>query len=104
VAQAAARAALADRDHLERSRALVARELPRLAAALAALGLSPVPSQANFLLVDVKRPGGPIFEALLKRGVIVRGMAGYGLPNHLRITVGTASDNDRLLMTLEEVL
>ncbi len=104
VGQAAARAALGDRDHVARSQALVATELPRLEAALAALGLSPVPSQANFVLVDMKRPGRPLFDALLKRGVIVRAMGGYGLPNHLRITVGTQSENDRMLAALKEVL
>jgi histidinol-phosphate aminotransferase len=104
VAQAAARAALGDHEHVSRSAKLVAEELPRLEAALTALGLDPIPSQANFVLVDMKRPGRPLFDALLKRGVIVRAMGGYGLPNHLRITVGTNNENARMLATLKEVL
>jgi histidinol-phosphate aminotransferase len=104
VAQAAARAALDDAEHLQRSRALNDEELPRLEAALADLGLQVAPSQANFVLVDLGRGARMTYEALLQRGVIVRPMAGYGLPSHLRITVGTEAENVRLLATLREVL
>jgi histidinol-phosphate aminotransferase len=104
VGQAAARAALDDSEHLARSRAHVAVELPRLSAALAELGLDVAPSQANFVLVGFGRPARAIYEALLRRGVIVRPMAGYGLPEHLRITVGAPAENDRLLESLAEVL
>ena len=65
-------------------------ELPRLSAALRALGLEVFPSQTNFLLVGFgERDGRQLYEALLHKGVIVRPMNGYGLPHHLRITVGT---------------
>jgi histidinol-phosphate aminotransferase len=110
VAQVAARAALDDEAHVARSRALVAEELPRLEAALAALGLEVTPSQTNFVLVDLaprlgaKANGRAVYEALLRRGVIVRPMGGYGLPSSLRITVGTAPENARLLESLREVL
>ena len=103
VGQAAARAALGDRAHVERSVALNRRERARLAGALAALGLGVAPSQANFLLVDVRRPCGEVFDALLQKGVIVRPMDAP-LTTHLRITVGLPSENDRLLGSLSEVL
>jgi histidinol-phosphate aminotransferase len=104
IGQAAAQAALEDRAHVERSRALNAAELERLEAALAGLGLGVTPSQANFVLVDLKRPARVVYEGLLGRGVIVRPMGAYGLPGHLRITIGTESENTRLLAALREVL
>ena len=75
-----------------------------VAAALGKLGLGVTPSQGNFVLVDLGRPARGVFDALLRRGVIVRPVASYGLPNHLRITVGTPGENQRLLATLAEVL
>jgi histidinol-phosphate aminotransferase len=106
IAQAAARAALADTEHVARSRALVEGELPALTAALAARGLSVAPSQANFVLVGIGegKSGAGLYQALLERGVIVRPMASYGLPHHLRVNVGTAAENRRLLQTLDELL
>jgi histidinol-phosphate aminotransferase len=99
VAQAAARAALDDGEHVERSRRLNAAELPRVAAALRELGLEVLPSQGNFLLVKCK-----VYQPLLKKGVIVRPMGGYGLPEYVRITIGTEAENNRLLAALPEVL
>ena len=69
-----------------------------------ALGLFVFPSQGNFVLVDFDRPAKPIEDALLKRGVIVRPMGGYGLPTCLRITVGLPTENDELLTALTAVL
>jgi histidinol-phosphate aminotransferase len=104
VGQAAARAALDDTAHLERSRANNATELPLLEAGLGRLGLTVTPSQANFVLADLGRPARTVYDALLRRGVIVRPMGAYHLPNHLRITVGTAAENQRFLAALKEVL
>lgn len=104
VGQAAARAALDDKEHVARAHALNAEELPKLSRALAALGLTVSPSQANFVLVGVGRAARPLYEKLLQKGVIVRPVANYGLPDHLRITVGTKAENERLLRTLGEVL
>lgn len=104
VGQVAARAALEDKEHVARTRAHNAAELPKLESALRGLKLGVIPSQANFVLVDVGRPARPLYEALLHKGVIVRPLANYGLPNHLRITVGTVAENERLLRTLAEVL
>jgi histidinol-phosphate aminotransferase len=104
-AQAAALAALDDVAHVARAKEGNAVELPRLAAALAARGLFVLPSQTNFLLVDFgARDGRTLYRELLERGVIVRPMNGYGLPHHLRITVGTGAENERLVRALAEIL
>lgn len=107
VGQRAALAALDDKEHLERSREHNATELPRLAAGLAELGLEVTPSVANFVLAHTKE-GMPemadVNVALLKRGVIIRPVANYGLVRAARITVGTRAENDRLLVALAEVL
>jgi histidinol-phosphate aminotransferase len=102
LAQAAAVAALDDQDHVQTSRALNQRERARLSEALIARGLSVAPSQANFILVDVKRPGRAVYDALLRKGVIVRPFA--SLPTALRVTIGTERENDRFLAALQEVL
>jgi histidinol-phosphate aminotransferase len=105
VAQAAGIAALADGEHVEKSRALVESELPFLSSGLAALGATITPSQANFVLADFPgRPGKELFEALLREGVVVRPMGGYGFPTSQRITVGLRTENEKLLGALEKVL
>ncbi len=104
-AQAAALAALDDEAHVTRARAGNAAELPRLSTALANLGLEVYPSQTNFILVGFgARDGRALYGALLKTGVIVRPMNGYGLPHHLRITVGTGAENLRLVQAIKETL
>jgi histidinol-phosphate aminotransferase len=105
VAQAAGIAALADDEHVARSRALAASELPFLADGLRALGAVPVPSQANFVFADFPgRPAPQLFDALLRQGVVVRPMHGYGFPTAQRITVGLRSENEKLLAALRKVL
>jgi len=96
-AQVAAVAALDDRTHLKRTRSLILAERPRLAAALQARGAVVPPSQANFLLVRVGEQAGPLRQALMKAGILVRDGAGVGFPGHLRIAIGTAEQNNRLL-------
>jgi histidinol-phosphate aminotransferase len=104
-AQAAALAALDDDAHVARAREGNAAELPRLSAALAALGLEVLPSQTNFILVGFgARDGRQLYASLLREGVIVRPMNGYGLPHHLRITVGTRAENERLVGAIEKIL
>lgn len=100
----AARAALDDHAFIERSRALNAAGLEQLGDGLRALGAGVVPSAANFVLARFDRAGVELNEALLKRGIIVRPVANYGLANDLRITVGTESQNRRLLAALAEIL
>ncbi len=105
VAQAAGVAALDDREHVERSRALVRSERPFLSEGLRALGATVVPSQGNFVLADFPgKPGRDLFEALLREAVVVRPMGGYGFPTAQRITVGLRAENERCLAALGRVL
>ena len=105
LAQAAGVAALGDEEHVKRSRALVQSERPFLAAGLAALGATVVPSQGNFVLADFPgRPGKELFEALLRLGVVVRPVGGYGFPTAQRITTGTRAENEKCLAALRKVL
>ena len=67
-------------------------------------GLEYIPSKGNFITIDFKQPAQPIYDALLREGVIVRPIAGYGMPNHLRISIGLPAENDRLFDALVKVL
>ena len=100
---AAAAAALSDGEHLRRTVALNRAGLAQLAGAFAARGLGFIPSVGNFVTVDMGRPAAPVYEALLREGVIVRPVANYGLPNHLRVSVGTAEQNRFFLAALDRV-
>lgn len=102
VAQGAGLAALGDREHLHKSRDLNARERDRMSAVLTELGVRVVPSQANFLLLDLARPATAIYEALLQRGVIVRPLG--MLPSCLRVTLGLPEENDRFASALTQAL
>jgi histidinol-phosphate aminotransferase len=76
-----------------------------MADGLRALGIDPLPSEANFVFVEVGEDrAAAIDRALTTRGVIVRPTAGFGAPGGLRITVGTPEQNDRLLAAMREVL
>jgi histidinol-phosphate aminotransferase len=103
-ALAAAAAALDDQPHVERTVALNRNGREQLRSGLEALGLRVVPSAANFVLVDLARPSGPVYEGLLRQGVIARPLGNYGLPYHLRITTGTAEQNRRVLDALAVTL
>ena len=100
IAEAAALAALDDHEHVERARRTNAEGFELLTRELRRLGLQTWPSDANFLLASA--PAGT-YERLLREGVIVRPMAGFGLPNHIRITIGTAEENERLVKALERL-
>ena len=104
VAQAGAAAAAGDTAHRERTRRVVWAERRRLAAAFDARGLGYAPTEANFFIVRLGRPSPPVVAALRARGVLVRDGASVGLPGHLRITVGTATQNARLLAALDAAL
>ena len=104
VAHVAARAALADSDFVDESVALNQTGLARLRQGLDQLGLGYLPTHANFLTFDLGRDAAPVYEALLREGVIVRPLAGYGMPQHLRATVGTADENERFLTALSRVI
>jgi len=100
LAQRAALAALEDEEHVARSRAMNQAEMATVLAGITALGLRPVPSEANFLYVDVGQDGRKVFEALLREGVIVRHIEG----RMLRITIGLPEENGRFLQALKKVL
>ena len=101
---AAAAAALDDSAHLDATLKLNSAGIARLRAGLTALGIAAPRSAGNFVLADFGRPAAGIDESLLRSGVIVRPVDNYGLPNHLRITTGTAAQNERLLSVLAPVL
>jgi histidinol-phosphate aminotransferase len=103
MAQAAAVAALEDDDFVERSRIMVREGLAFLEQELGRLGVCYVPAVVNFMLVKVGK-GRDVFEALLREGVIVRPMDAYGLPEYVRVTVGTRPENERFLEALRVVL
>jgi histidinol-phosphate aminotransferase len=103
-AQVAAVAALEDRAHLERTRALVLAERPRLLAEFARRGCPAPPSQANFLLPNVGRQSRALAAALLKAGILVRDGTAVGFPGHLRVTIGRPEDNTRLLEIFDHTL
>jgi histidinol-phosphate aminotransferase len=104
LALAGAEAALGDTAHLARSVAMNAEGLRQLEAGFEAMGLDYIPSVGNFISVDVRREAAPLFTALLHEGVIVRPVANYGMPHHLRVTVGRPEENSRFLTALAKVL
>ncbi len=104
VAQAAALAALDDTEHVMRCIETNAVERKRLSEGLAKLGLRPVPSEANFVFMEVGPEAKAISDDLLHLGVIVRRLGWMGFPEAIRITVGTAEENDKCLPAMAEVL
>ena len=103
-AQEAALAALNDRAHLENSLENTWAEMDRLAQELRSMGCRVFDSHTNFMLVDTGRPARQVYEAMLRKGVIIRAMDAYELPECIRITVGTRQENDRFLKALQDVL
>ncbi|MBI3291735.1 MAG: histidinol-phosphate transaminase [Elusimicrobia bacterium] len=104
-AQAAAVASLADRRQVTRGRELVTQQRHKLCEALTRRGIRVVPSAANFLMLDVTpRSGIGVFEAFLKRGIIVRAMEEYGFPHHIRVTIGLPAENRLFLKALDDIL
>src|SRR5262249_48141570 len=103
LAQAAALAALDDREHVERTRRNNAAGLRFFSEGFRNLSLEFLPSSANFILVRVG-DGQGIFERLQKQGIIVRPMAGYQLGEWIRITIGTPEENQRCLAALSSIV
>lgn len=100
----AAAAAITDDEFVAKTRALNQAGMQQWLDGLAALGLSAMPSRGNFLCVDMQQEAAPLFQALLREGVIVRPVANYGLPRHLRISIGLAEENAFALNALQRVL
>ncbi len=103
VAQAAALAALADGEHLRRSRQVNRRGRERLHRLFGRMGLEHVPSQANFVAVKVG-DGDGVYRRLLDHGVIVRSIRGFGMPEWLRVTVGLPEELDRFEAAFQAVM
>lgn len=99
-----AAAALDDPAFVTHSTQTNAVQRASLTQELEARGLQCLPSQANFITFDCERASTPLFEALLREGVIVRPLASYDLPEHLRVTVGTPEENARFIDALDRVL
>jgi histidinol-phosphate aminotransferase len=104
LALAAAEAALEDSDYLQKTIETNNSGMLQLTNAFAKLGLQWIPSSANFVSVDLNRVAMPIYQALLQKGVIVRPVANYEMPNHLRISIGTEYENQKFIDALAQVL
>jgi histidinol-phosphate aminotransferase len=104
LALAAACAALEDADYLLQGRQLNDAGMLQLETGLRELGLSWIPSKGNFIAVDFGRDTAAINQALLQAGVIVRPVAGYGMPNFLRVSIGLPAENARFLEALAGAL
>jgi histidinol-phosphate aminotransferase len=104
VAQAAALAAIDDREHVTRCIETNASERKRLSDGLTQLGLRPVPSETNFIFMEVGPQAKEICDDLLHLGVIVRPLGWMGFPEAIRISVGTAEENGKCLASMADVL
>ncbi len=104
VSQAAALAALDDAEHVSRSITENAAERARLTKGLTQLGLRPVPSHANFIFIDIGPEAQELCDELLHEGVIVRPLGWMGFPEAIRVSVGIASENDKLLEVMSRLL
>jgi histidinol-phosphate aminotransferase len=100
MAQRAALAALGDDEHVAKSRAVNQAGMEQVMKGLTALGFAPIPSEANFLYLDIGRDGRQVFEALLRQGVIIRHIEG----RMVRVTIGQAEENQAFLTALANVM
>jgi histidinol-phosphate aminotransferase len=104
LAQVAAVAALNDEDHAIKSIQLVYEGKRYLYKELDRLGLSYIPSQANFILIDFEKDSEEIFQALLREGVIIRPGKIWGYPTFARVTIGRMDDNRRFIKALKKIM
>jgi len=99
-----AEAVLSDSEYVARAVAMNQQGLDYLSSEIQRLGLAVIPSVANFITLDLSQPALPVYEQLLRQGVIVRPVANYGMPNHLRVSVGLPEENQVFVRALEQVL
>ena len=102
LAQAAAAAALDDGEHLEATRRLLREEKRKLSGALKEMGFCCVPSATNFILFHAGPQAGEMAQALLRKGIIVRHMQAWDLPEYLRVTIGLPEENVVFIQTLKQ--
>jgi histidinol-phosphate aminotransferase len=104
IAQAGALAAMDDDVFMQESIRVNRKGREQYYRAFDRLGIRYYPSQTNFIFFEVKVPGMAIYEAMLRAGVIIRPLIAQGMPNHLRISIGTEAQNQRAILALEEAL
>lgn len=104
MAQVALVAALQDDDFMRKTQEITWKGLDYFSKKLQQLGLSFLKSEGNFVLFDTERDSSLVFEALLRKGIILRPVKNYGLPTHLRMSVGLPEENEAAIEALEEVL
>jgi histidinol-phosphate aminotransferase len=104
LAQAAALAALDDEEFLHRTQQTVWSGLKYLYNEVEKIGLRYIPSEANFFLIEVGCEAKTVYEAMLRRGVIIRSMASYGMERFIRVNAGLPEENSRFVRALTEVL
>ncbi|MGM0952559.1 MAG: histidinol-phosphate transaminase [Pseudomonadota bacterium] len=104
VALAAATAVLDDEDYLKRSREVNEAGLKQLCEGFDRMGLDYIPSAGNFVAVELGLQAQSVYHSLLEHGVIVRPIGGYGMPEHLRVSVGLPNENEHFLDVLAEAL
>jgi histidinol-phosphate aminotransferase len=102
--QIAARAALADKAFVEKSRAVNREGVAFWQQSLARLGLASLPTQANFIAVGVARDAQQVFTAMAEAGVTIRPLTSFGLPDWIRITIGTREQNELCVAALSRAL
>jgi len=104
LAMVGALAALDDTEHTTRGAEHARRAVERYAAEIRGPGVRVYPSLGNFVLIDCGRPSTPLYERMLERAVIVRPLAAWGLPNHLRVSAARDEDMPRVIAALNDVL
>jgi histidinol-phosphate aminotransferase len=104
IAAVAARAALLDQDHVARSIVMNKQGMLQMEAGLKKLNVNYIPSLGNFIAIDVQQSAAEIYQQLLQLGVIVRPLTAYDMPNYIRVTIGTAEQNERFLQALQTVI
>lgn len=104
IAMLAAEVALDDQAFIQQSVELNIQGMQQLSSAFDSMGLHFIPSMGNFLSVNLQQPGMDVYQALLKRGVIVRPVANYAMPDFIRVTIGLEEENQYFINTLSEVL
>jgi histidinol-phosphate aminotransferase len=102
LAQSAAVAALDDKEHLKKTLKMVAEGRTYLARELKRLGFTVIETVTNFILFDLSEDAKPVYERLLRRGVIVRPMAAWGLKTFMRVTIGRKNENERFIEALKQ--
>jgi len=104
LAQTAAMAALDDKAHLRKTLQMVSAGRKMLSHELEALGLRVVDTATNFILTDLGRASSTVYEKLLRKGIIVRPMAAWGLGTFIRVTIGKPAENKRFITELKHII